>query len=60
MARIAELQQEKWLLEERVNHLELTGSALAEDVIQKNTIIKQHFMENKAGLLRGQELASQE
>lgn len=51
LARIADLQQEKWQLEERVNHLEMTGSALAEDVLQKDTIIKQHFMESKAGPL---------
>ena len=49
LARVAELQQEKWALEEKVNHLENTGSALAEDVIQKSEIIKTYFMETKAG-----------
>ena len=33
----------------QVNHLETTGSALAEDVMQKSEIIKTYFMENKAG-----------
>ena len=33
----------------QVNHLESTGSALAEDVIQKSAIIQTYFMENKAG-----------
>lgn len=33
----------------QVNHLENTGSALAEDVMQKSAIINQYFMENKAG-----------
>ena len=32
-----------------MNHLESTGSALAEDVIQKSEIIKSYYMENKAG-----------
>ena len=32
-----------------MNHLENTGSALAEDVIQKSEIIKSYFMETKAG-----------
>ena len=78
LTRIAELQQEKWALEERVecvcvsvcvckftfawssyilsttslyqvNHLETTGSALAEDVMQKSEIIKSYFMDTKAG-----------
>jgi len=48
LTRIAELQQEKWALEERVNHLETTGSALAEDVMQKSEIIKSYFMDTKA------------
>lgn len=34
----------------QVHHLENTGSALAEDVIQKSEIIKSYFMDNKAGL----------
>ena len=33
----------------QVSHLENTGSALAEDVIQKSEIIKSYFMANKAG-----------
>ena len=49
LSRVAELQQAKWTLEERVNHLENTGSALAEDVIQKSEIIKTYFMDTKAG-----------
>lgn len=48
--KIATLQQEKWQLEEKVNHLESTGASLAEDVIQKSAIIQNHFMENKAGI----------
>jgi len=36
----------------QVSHLENTGSALAEDVMQKSAIINQYFMENKAGLLQ--------
>jgi hypothetical protein len=34
----------------KVHHLENTGSALAEDVIQKSEIIKTYFMENRAGI----------
>ena len=47
--KIANLQQEKWLLEEKLSHLESTSSSLAEDLIQKSTIIQHYFMENKAG-----------
>jgi hypothetical protein len=46
--KIASLQQEKWLLEEKVNHLESTSSSLAEDVLQKSTIIQNYYMETKA------------
>ncbi|XP_019851975.1 PREDICTED: GRIP1-associated protein 1-like [Amphimedon queenslandica] len=46
--KIASLQQENWQLEEKLNHLESTSSSLAEDVIQKSTIIQNYFMENKA------------
>ena len=35
----------------QVHHLESTGSALAEDVIQKSEIIKTYFMDTKAGKL---------
>lgn len=48
MVRVAQLQLEKSTLEEKVSHLENTGSALAEDVMQKSAIINQYFMENKA------------
>ncbi|XP_064399801.1 GRIP1-associated protein 1-like [Halichondria panicea] len=48
LGRVAELQEDKWALEARVSHLENTGSALAEDVIQKSEIIKSYFMANKA------------
>lgn len=48
--KVATLQQEKWYLEEKVHHLESTGSALAEDVVQKSTIIQNYFMEHKAGI----------
>ena len=74
LARVTELQREKWELEERVsqnthpslflsteplslflslqvNHLETTGSALAEDVVNKSEIIKTFYMQNKAGQL---------
>jgi hypothetical protein len=48
LARVTELQREKWVLEERVNHLETTGSALADDVVNKSEIIKSYYMHNKA------------
>ena len=49
MNKIAQLQQKNWLLEEKVHHLEHTGSALAEDVLQKSAIIQRYYMDNKAG-----------
>ena len=47
MDKVATLQQDKWRLEERLQYLESTGSALAEDVINKSEIIKAHYMEGR-------------
>ncbi|KAL9960362.1 hypothetical protein ACROYT_G033810 [Oculina patagonica] len=47
--RLADVQQDKWLLEEKVRHLEETGAALAEDLIQKSAIIQAYAMETKIG-----------
>ncbi|KAJ7379420.1 regulation of modification of synaptic structure, partial [Desmophyllum pertusum] len=47
--RLADVQQDKWLLEERVRHLEETGGALAEDLLQKSAIIQAYAMETKIG-----------
>jgi len=47
--RLADVQQEKWLLEEKVRHLEENAAALAEDLIQKSAIIQAYAMETKIG-----------
>ncbi|XP_068714216.1 GRIP1-associated protein 1-like [Montipora foliosa] len=47
--RLADVQQEKWLLEEKVRHLEENGAALAEDLIQKSAVIQAYAMETKIG-----------
>lgn len=48
ISRIADLQQQKWLLEERVRHLEENGAAMADDLMQKSLVIQAYVMENKA------------
>lgn len=47
--RLADAQQEKWLLEEKVRHLEENGAALAEDLLRKSAIIQAYAMETKIG-----------
>ncbi|XP_074610636.1 GRIP1-associated protein 1-like isoform X1 [Acropora palmata] len=47
--RLADVQQEKWQLEEKVRHLEENGAVLAEDLIQKSAIIQAYAMETKIG-----------
>ncbi|KAK3746606.1 hypothetical protein QZH41_014512, partial [Actinostola sp. cb2023] len=47
--RLADVQQEKWLLEEKVRHLEDTGGALADDLMQKSNIIQTYAMKTKIG-----------
>uniref|UniRef100_A0A8C4QUW1 GRIP1 associated protein 1 n=1 Tax=Eptatretus burgeri TaxID=7764 RepID=A0A8C4QUW1_EPTBU len=45
--RVAELQQEKWNLEEKVKHLEASSSSMAEDICKKRAIIETYVMESK-------------
>ncbi|XP_062522248.1 GRIP1-associated protein 1-like [Corticium candelabrum] len=44
LAKVTELQETNWTLEEKIRHLETNASCLAEDVIQKAAIIQQHYM----------------
>ncbi|RMX52930.1 hypothetical protein pdam_00010954 [Pocillopora damicornis] len=47
--RLADVQQDKWLLEEKVRHLEENGAALADDLLKKSAIIQAYAMETKVG-----------
>ncbi|XP_028408032.1 GRIP1-associated protein 1-like [Dendronephthya gigantea] len=47
ISRVADIQQEKWQLEERVRHLEENGSAMADDLMRKNAVIQHYAMEAK-------------
>uniref|UniRef100_UPI00398EB5B1 GRIP1-associated protein 1-like isoform X2 n=1 Tax=Pristiophorus japonicus TaxID=55135 RepID=UPI00398EB5B1 len=45
--RLAEVQQEKWMLEEKVKHLEVSCSSMAEDLCKKSSIIETYVMESR-------------
>ncbi|XP_028307954.1 GRIP1-associated protein 1 isoform X4 [Gouania willdenowi] len=45
--RLAEVQQEKWMLEEKVKHLEVSCSSMAEDLCRKSSIIETYVMESR-------------
>jgi len=45
LERIAAIQQEKWGLEERLNMVEQSGAAMAEEIFRKNTLIGFYCME---------------
>ncbi|XP_039629905.1 GRIP1-associated protein 1 isoform X2 [Polypterus senegalus] len=45
--RLAEVQQEKWMLEEKVKHLEVSCSSMAEDICKKSAIIETYVMESR-------------
>ncbi|XP_017537440.2 GRIP1-associated protein 1 isoform X1 [Pygocentrus nattereri] len=45
--RLAEVQQEKWLLEEKVKHLEVSCSSMAEDICKKSAIIETYVMDSR-------------
>ncbi|XP_075041638.1 GRIP1-associated protein 1 isoform X2 [Mixophyes fleayi] len=45
--RLAEIQQEKWMLEEKVKHLEVSSSSMAEDLCSKSAIIETYVMDSR-------------
>ncbi|KAM9326597.1 GRIP1-associated protein 1 [Gastrophryne carolinensis] len=45
--RLAEIQQEKWLLEEKVKHLEVSCASMAEDLCKKSAIIETYVMDSR-------------
>ncbi|MGH0151543.1 UNVERIFIED_CONTAM: hypothetical protein FKN15_039896 [Acipenser sinensis] len=45
--RLAEVQQEKWMLEEKVKHLEVSCSSMADDICNKSAIIETYVMDSR-------------
>uniref|UniRef100_A0A1A8LIK6 GRIP1 associated protein 1 n=1 Tax=Nothobranchius pienaari TaxID=704102 RepID=A0A1A8LIK6_9TELE len=45
--RLADVQQEKWMLEEKVKHLEVSCSSMAEDICRKSAIIETYVMDSR-------------
>ncbi|KAJ7317515.1 hypothetical protein JRQ81_003677 [Phrynocephalus forsythii] len=45
--RLAEVQQEKWLLEEKVKHLEVSSASMADDLCRKSAIIETYVMDSR-------------
>ncbi|XP_006812622.1 GRIP1-associated protein 1-like [Saccoglossus kowalevskii] len=45
LARITEIQEQKWLAEERVNHLENSNACMADDLMKKSAIIQAYVMD---------------
>ncbi|KAM9751079.1 LOW QUALITY PROTEIN: GRIP1-associated protein 1 [Menidia menidia] len=51
--RLAEVQQDKWMLEEKVKHLEVSCSSMAEDICRKSAIIQTYVMDSRRDLSAG-------
>ncbi|XP_061914147.1 GRIP1-associated protein 1 isoform X2 [Entelurus aequoreus] len=51
--RLAEVQQEKWMLEEKVKHLEVSSSSMAEDICRKSAIIETYVMDSRIDVSGG-------
>ncbi|XP_047441830.1 GRIP1-associated protein 1 isoform X3 [Mugil cephalus] len=51
--RLAEVQQEKWMLEEKVKHLEVSCSSMAEDICRKSCIIQTYVMDSRRDVSGG-------
>ncbi|KAK3765254.1 hypothetical protein RRG08_051876 [Elysia crispata] len=49
LRRVGALQQEKWALEEKVNHLEMSNACMADDILNKASIIEHYVMESRSG-----------
>ncbi|KAH6928498.1 hypothetical protein HPB50_016835 [Hyalomma asiaticum] len=47
VSRLAALQEEKWILEEKLNHLEVSNSSMADDLVNKTAIIQYYCMDSK-------------
>ncbi|KAM9504863.1 GRIP1-associated protein 1 isoform 4-T4 [Salvelinus alpinus] len=45
--RLAGVQQEKWMLEEKVKHLEVSCSSMADDICKKSAIIETYVMDSR-------------
>ena len=44
LSRVAKLQEDKWMLEEKVSMLEQSGAQMAEELVTKSKLILQHCM----------------
>lgn len=53
ISRIAELQQEKWRLDERINHLQIDLDRIAKESQEKSKIIEFYCMEGRSDHLSG-------
>ncbi|RUS74934.1 hypothetical protein EGW08_017314, partial [Elysia chlorotica] len=49
LKRVGALQQDKWALEEKVNHLETSNACMADDILNKTSIIEHYVMESRSG-----------
>ncbi|XP_025069453.1 GRIP1-associated protein 1, partial [Alligator sinensis] len=58
--RLAETQQQKWLLEEKVKHLEVSSASMAEDLCRKSTIIETYVMDSRIDVSRAPDGAGPE
>ncbi|XP_069692882.1 GRIP1-associated protein 1-like [Periplaneta americana] len=48
VTRIAQLQEEKWVLEEKINHLEQGSAAMAEDLMRKTALIEHYCIKKRS------------
>ncbi|XP_059360128.1 GRIP1-associated protein 1-like [Carassius carassius] len=51
--RLAEVQQEKWMLEEKVKHLEVSCASMADDICKKTSIIETYVMDSRRDVSGG-------
>ncbi|XP_029635246.1 GRIP1-associated protein 1 [Octopus sinensis] len=58
--RLAASQQQKWTLEEKVQHLEESNAAMCEDLLQKSAIIEYYVMDGRTDGLASHHKSTEE
>lgn len=52
VARLAQTQQDKWRLEERVSHLEESNAAMADEMVRRGQLIQFYCMDQRPNVIR--------
>ena len=52
VSRLAQIQQDKWRLEERVSHLEESNAAMADEMVRRGQLIQFYCMDQRPNVIK--------